>query len=84
MSMCVEGGGGVENKKDDRGGRRGASGDKIGGNGSEGEKGGTLTSSFCKPHKQRTVRGSSSGWHLFGDDGRWKRRSPLREKRKYV
>ena len=44
----------------------------------------TLTSSFCKPHKQRTVRGSSSDWHLFGDDERWKRRSPLREKRKYV
>ena len=77
---------GGENKKDDREERK-RKDDKIGRNGSErggrrGER--TLTSSFCKHHKRRTVRGSSLGWSPFGDDERWTRRSPLREKRKYV
>jgi len=65
------------------GGKKKAEGDKIGRNGSEGRR--TLTSSFCKPRKLRTVRGTSSGLALvFGRDGRRKRRSPLRENRNYV
>ena len=63
--------------------KRKRKGDKIGRNGSEGER--TLTSSFCKPRKLRTVRGTSLGLALvFGRDGRRKRRSPLRENRNYV
>ena len=67
--------------------------DKIGRNASEGKggerggrAGGALTSSFCKHHKRRTVRGSSlDGRPIFLHDGRWwKRRSPLRENRSCV
>jgi hypothetical protein len=69
-------------KRDDRGKGRGMA-IRSDGTDPKGRQG-TLTSSFCKPRKRRTVRGSSSGWRLFGDGGRWRRRSPLRENRNYV
>jgi hypothetical protein len=52
--------------------------------GREGGKG-ALTSSFCRPHKRRTARESSSGGEgIFLGDGRWKRRNSRRESRNYV
>lgn len=92
MGIGEHGSGGDGNGVGEQKGRsevkRKRNGDKIGRNGSEGgvgEGGKTLTSSFCKPRKLRTVRGTSLGLALvFGRDGRRKRRSPLRENRNYV
>ena len=73
-----------ENKKDDREARGAEWAIRSDGMDPKGRETASLTVSFCKPHKQRTARGSSSDWSLFGDDERWKRRSPLRENRNYV
>ena len=83
------GGRGGAGGRDDRRQQKPGNGDKIGRNVSEGEEEeeekGTLTSSFCKHHKRRTARGSSlDGSRIFDRDGRWKRRSPLRENRNYA